>query len=48
MVAKRPWNLLEGEILTTPSMVGNHKGYEEKYRFTTYLGETLVVMRKER
>ena len=47
MAVARPWNLLDGEILTTPSMVNSHKGYVEKYSFTTYLGETLVVMRKE-
>ena len=36
-----------GSIVTTPAMVGQYKGWVEVDKFTPYLGEVLVVLRKE-
>lgn len=34
-------------LVTTPGFASQHKGFVEVDRFTPYLGEILVVMRKE-
>lgn len=40
-------NVAKGDILTTPSFELQHKGYRKVGEFSPYLGETLIVMRKE-